>query len=200
MFTGLVKSVGIIKDISVSPQGMLVQLSTQLKSDWKLGDSIAVNGVCLTITKTSDDIIFCDISQETLNLTTIGDWRKGATVNLEPALKVGDELGGHWVAGHVDDKATVLEIEKGSNAFGTIFTFSVPNKLMKFIAPKGSIAIDGVSLTINQVDDANNSFSATIIPWTFNHTIFSDYKIDSQVNIEVDILARYSAKLMNNKI
>ena len=158
-----------------------------------LGASIACNGVCLTVTALGADWFEVDISAETVSKTTVGDWAAGTPVNLERALKVGDELGGHIVSGHVDGVAEIVATcdEGGS----TRFTFRAPEALAKFIAPKGSVALDGTSLTVNEVNGAE--FGVNIIPHTKSVTTWGDLGTGDRVNLEIDTLARYVARLQD---
>ncbi len=157
----------------------------------KLGASIACSGCCLTVIERGDDWFAVEVSAESLGLTTLGTWRPGTKINLEGSLKLGDELGGHLVSGHVDGLAKVIEItpENGS----TRWRFELPVALAKFVAPKGSIAINGVSLTVNEVDGV--CFGVNIIPHTAQHTNFATLAVGDDVNIEIDMLARYVARL-----
>lgn len=155
------------------------------------GSSIAVNGVCLTVIELADNTFTVDISAETLSCTTLADLSAGSHVNLEPALTPTTALGGHLVSGHVDGVGQVISITEEGRSIR--FGFSVPAKLAKYVAEKGSIAIDGVSLTVNNVADEH--FDVNIIPHTMEETRFGDYKVGSRVNLEADIIARYLDRL-----
>jgi riboflavin synthase len=156
------------------------------------GDSICVQGCCLTATELSADTFAADVSRETLKLTTLGDFKAGTPVNLEPALRAGDALGGHLVSGHVDGVAQVLSLS--ADARSTRVVIGVPPGLARYIAPKGSVAVDGVSLTINAVEAA--SFGVNLIPHTQSVTTLGRLAVGTRVNLEIDQVARYVARLL----
>lgn len=156
-----------------------------------LGASVSVNGVCLTATKCHDGRFEADVSAETLAVTTLGDLAEGARVNLEPALRVGDGVDGHWVAGHVDGVGRVLTLEPAARS--TRLRIELPVSLARYVARKGSIAVDGTSLTVNAVEGAH--FEVNVIPLTLELTVISEYRPGTAVNIEVDIIARYLERL-----
>lgn len=184
MFTGLVTGIGTVEAV----KGGRVTLALPKKfAAPALGASVACDGVCLTVVKKGKRFIKVDVSPETLKRTAIGQWKKGAPVNLEPALKVGDELGGHLVTGHVDGVATLKTItKKGAHS---VWEIGYPKALAPFIAEKGSVTLDGVSLTVNAVK--GDRFFVNIIPHTLKHTNFAAKKAGSAFNLEVDIVARY---------
>ena len=194
MFTGIISNIGEIKYIS-HPNDWELAISVQKKSQLddfdfdklKIGASIACSGICLTLKKNVDNILFFDVSDETASKTNFLNWKIGTIINLEKSLKVGDELGGHFVYGHVDTTSRIKNIEKINGSYKIIFILE--DKFMKYFSPKGSVSIDGVSLTVNEVFD--NTFSVNIIPHTWAYTSFINYKVDTVVNIEIDILARY---------
>ena len=192
MFTGLTNGFGSIKKISENDGQRIELLTNYDTSKINIGDSISCSGVCLTVTEITKDSFFVDISNETLLKTTIQFWRKGTPINFEKPIKMGDEFGGHIVSGHVDGVGSVTKIVTDNRSIK--LSFKVPNELMKFIAIKGSISIDGVSLTINQV--LKNLFSVNIIPFTSKNTTLGKLRINDKVNIEVDLLARYIQRLM----
>ncbi|OYV51145.1 MAG: riboflavin synthase [Acidocella sp. 35-58-6] len=199
MFTGLITGVGTVREVLPIGQGRDARfvIAVPPTNEWaainavKLGASIACSGCCLTVIERGDDWFAVEVSAESLGLTTLGTWRPGTKINLEGSLKLGDELGGHLVSGHVDGLAKVIEItpENGS----TRWRFELPVALAKFVAPKGSIAINGVSLTVNEVDGV--CFGVNIIPHTAQHTNFATLAVGDDVNIEIDMLARYVARL-----
>lgn len=194
MFTGIVTDLGEVRRV-VRGQGQdaLFHIGTQYDlSTVAIGASIAHNGVCLTIIETGPDYYVIQASDETLSKTTLGDWQVGTKVNLERACKVGDELGGHIVSGHVDGVARVVSIRPENESLR--FTFEAPAELAKFVAPKGSVALDGVSLTVNEVD--GRLFGINVIPHTQAVTTFGLYREGSRVNMEIDMLARYVARLL----
>ena len=195
MFTGIVTAVGTVREIE--PLGDTRDMRLVIEAPWAdtaaipVGASIACSGCCLTAVEVRPGRFSVDVSAETLANTTLGRWRPGTRINLERSLRVGDELGGHIVSGHVDGVAEALSAaaEHGS----TRWRFRVPDALARFIAPKGSVAIDGVSLTVNEVE--GSAFSVNIIPHTAAVTSFGSLRPGDGVNIEVDMLARYVARL-----
>ncbi|QIB35882.1 riboflavin synthase [Ancylobacter pratisalsi] len=192
MFTGIVTDIGTIR--TVVPRNDVRRLtiaSVYDPSSIELGASIACAGVCLTVVSTGTDSFDVEAAPETLAVTTAGSWGEGHRVNLERALKIGDELGGHIVQGHVDGVATVVAREDLGET--TRFTFEAPAELARFIAPKGSVTLDGTSLTVNEVDGAR--FTCLLIPHTLAHTSWGDVHPGGRVNIEVDMMARYAARL-----
>lgn len=193
MFTGIIQALGRITRIE--PRGGDVRLHIETGpldlSDVAPGDSIAVSGVCLTALEPSAQGFFADVSNETLGLTTLGDAVEGEVVNLEKALRLADRLGGHLVTGHVDGLAEVTAIE--ADARSQRWCFRVPSGLSRYIARKGSVCVDGVSLTVNAVD--GDEFEVNLIPHTQQVTTFSQRRVGDAVNIEVDLMARYAERL-----
>ena len=195
MFTGIVREVGRVRAVRQAGDTRLEITCARPAAEIALGASIACNGVCLTVVETGTDAgqdwFAVDASAETLAKTTLGAWREGTAVNLEPALRVGDELGGHIVSGHVDGVAEIAEIrpEGGSHRL----TLTAPAALAKYIAPKGSVALDGISLTVNEVEGAR--FGINIIPHTWDVTSLRDAGPGTKLNLEIDLLARYVARL-----
>ena len=202
MFTGIVTDIGEVKNLTPTAQGQLHRLRVGCHYDRATiadGASIACNGVCLTVVgsgieggKTWFDV---DAAAETLSMTTARDWTVGTKLNLERALKIGDELGGHIVAGHADGIASILARDDLPDM--ARFQLRTTRELARFIAPKGSVTLDGVSLTINSVDDV--AFSVLIIPHTLNVTTLGGWRPGGDVNIEVDLMARYAARLAEMK-
>jgi riboflavin synthase len=198
MFTGIVTDIGEVVAVEPRAQG-LVRLKIACSYDPKtiaIGASIACSGVCLTVVARGEEgkraWFAVDAAAETLRTTTVGGWQRGTRVNLERALKIGDELGGHIVAGHADGLATVIAREDLTDM--ARFTLRVPAGLAHFIATKGSVALDGVSLTVNEV--AGDTFSVLIIPHTLEATTLGRLGAGDAVNLEVDLMARYTARLM----
>jgi riboflavin synthase len=194
MFTGLVQDKATVK--SIDKREGLWRLSIQTGLDLSrvdMGASIACNGCCLTVIDKTDTAFDVEVSLETLDKTNIGAWEEGSAVNLEPSLKVGDELGGHLVTGHVDALAELVELTEEGESWKLVF--KVPQNLKQFVAPKGSICLDGISLTVNSVDD--DLFSVNIIPHTWNVTNLSSVKVGQSVNMEIDLIARYMARMMD---
>jgi riboflavin synthase len=199
MFTGIVTDLGEVREVEARAEG-LTRLAIACGYDpggIAIGASIACNGVCLTVVARDRDAnrarFAVDAAAETLRLTTVGRWRRGTRINLERALKVGDELGGHIVAGHVDGMATLTMRENLPDMARLVFR--LPTELARFVAAKGSVAIDGVSLTVNEVTDT--TFSVLIIPHTLAVTTLGALAVDDEVNVEVDLMARYAARLLD---
>ena len=196
MFSGIVQAVGAVKEINVNESGCSMTIATpnDFLADAQMGDSIAVQGVCLTVTGLGKDTFDADISNETLQCTTLGNKKPMDAVNLEPALTLATKLSGHLVSGHVDAIGAIKEINKDGDSVRLIV--ESPKELAKFIAQKGSICIDGISLTVNEVSDCQ--FAVNIIPHTFNHTTLNSVAVDSKVNLEVDMIARYLERLQSH--
>ena len=195
MFTGIITDLGRVRALTQKGD-LTARIGTGYDPDGiALGASIACNGVCLTVTATGHDAegawFEVDISAETVSKTNIADWDKGTPVNLERALKVGDELGGHIVSGHVDGVAELVEMHDEGDS--TRMTFDVPADLAGFIAPKGSVALNGTSLTVNEVEGTR--FGINVIPHTKEVTAWGQARVGDRVNLEIDTLARYVARL-----
>lgn len=195
MFTGIIEGVGRLATIDI--RGGDARLSIEAGSlpfdDVRLGESIAVNGVCLTVVAFNAKYFEADASNETLSLTTLGLLKPGALVNLERAMRPSDRLGGHLVSGHVDGVGKVLGITPDARA--QRWRFAAPQALLRYIAKKGSICVDGVSLTVNEVDD--EGFEVALIPHTVVHTAFAQAAIGDAVNLEIDLVARYVERLLS---
>ena len=195
MFTGIIKTKGAIA--RMEPKGGDLRLTiTAADLPWEqyeIGESIAVNGVCLTAVAFTDQGFVTDVSVETLEVTALKSLAEGASVNLEPALSLGERLGGHLVSGHVDCIGTIRSRE--ADARSIRLAIDIAPEYKQYVAKKGSICIDGVSLTVNEVSDA--TFEVNIIPHTAEVTIIGDYGVGDEVNIEVDLLARYLERLLN---
>ena len=194
MFTGIIQAVGRIADIDAGEQDIRLRIETGKLSlaDVSLGDSIATSGVCLTVTELPGDGFWADVSPETLALTSLGSKGIGDAVNLETSLTLSTPLGGHLVSGHVDGVGHIKQVMEDARFWRV--EVSAPDNLARYIAMKGSICVDGTSLTVNQVD--GSVFELTIIPQTWEETVFSDYVAGSPVNLEVDVIARYLERLM----
>ena len=194
MFTGIIQKIGRVE--SLQEKGGDVRLTLDCAglelNDSALGDSIAVNGVCLTAVEYTDNGFVADVSRETLAKTSLGQLRSGSPVNLEKALTLNTALGGHLVSGHVDGLGTLLNQRDDGRSI--CYQFSVPEELSRYIAEKGSVTVDGTSLTVNEVE--GNRFGVNIVPHTRANTVFQFYEINTQVNIEVDIIARYLERLL----
>ena len=193
MFTGIIEEVGIVQAVKLL--GNRAQIGVEaytVLEDLKIGDSIAVNGVCLTATEVSQKAFWADISRETLRVTNLGNLHQKSHVNLERALRASERFDGHLVQGHIDDIARILAIQKDGDTL--ILSVSVPESIRRYIVTKGSIAIDGISLTVNACDD--KYFTCTIIPHTVNQTTLRFRRVGDIVNLESDIIGRYVEKLM----
>lgn len=207
MFTGIIKHQGIIDGFESSKDGARIQVRTNplsglpleggedLIQKIKIGSSVAVNGVCLTAVEIGEDYFVADVMLQTLKMTNLGDYKVGRSVNLETSLCVGDELGGHFVYGHVDGVGEIESIKNEGDS--TLMQIRPPESLARYFAPQGSVAIDGISLTIARLE--NNSIVVSLIPETMNLTNLSDRKTGDRVNLEVDMFTKYLEKLMVNR-
>ncbi len=195
MFTGIITDIGQVRSIIRKPDIRLVIGTTFTMEDVALGASIACSGICLTVVDKGADWFAVDASLETAAKTTIGDWLQGTRINLERALKVGDELGGHIVSGHVDGVAQIRE--RFADGESWRYRIAVPDALAAYVAEKGSVALDGVSLTVNEVidDQQGTVFGINLIPHTIQNTTFNEKQPGDWLNMEVDMLARYVARL-----
>lgn len=193
MFTGIITDIGTIERVIPLDQGKRFRVKTGWDCETiDIGASIAHSGVCLTVVEKGADWFEVEAWEEALRLTTLGNWNKGQIVNLERSLKIGDEIGGHLVSGHVDGKAKVVAVQKEGDA--TRFTLDAPVPLAKFIAPKGSVALDGTSLTVNSV--AGNRFDVLLIAHSLAVTTWKNVKQDDELNLEIDTIARYAARIL----
>ena len=190
MFTGLVQDLGTVTAVDAGADGVRLNVSTSLAL--AEGDSIAVNGVCLTATRVGEEGFAADVMNESLRRSSLAEVRAGSTVNLELPLRPHDRLGGHFVQGHVDGVATVRDVRE--DGFARVVTFAVGDGLLRYIVEKGSIAVDGVSLTVSAIDDS--SFSVSLIPETLERTTLGGAQPGTPVNLEVDVLAKYVEKLI----
>lgn len=197
MFTGIIESIGNIGKIEKQSGDakLTIQVGQLDMSDVALGDSIACNGVCLTAIAFNDNSYTADVSGETLRLTTLGDLSVDSPVNLEKALTPTTRLGGHLVSGHVDGIGEIISIKKDSRSIQ--YQIKAPQELAHYIAKKGSICVDGVSLTVNEVSDS--IFDLNLVPHTLIETTASDYQVGTKVNLEVDLLARYLERLLTGQ-
>ena len=195
MFTGIIQSKGSIKGIFSSSDGARLKINTNTLdlSDTNVGDSIAVDGVCLTVTELTESSFTADVSNETLTCTTFSALKQGKNVNLERSLRVNQGIDGHLVSGHVDGIGAVISIEKDGDSVR--IKIEVQGDIIKYIAKKGSICINGVSLTVNSVE--NNFFDVNIVPHTLSATTLGDLSLQSNVNIEIDQIARYVERLLS---
>ena len=194
MFTGIISAMGHISNLQHCDGDVRLTIDSDSLGfvDVALGDSIACNGACLTVVELGESSFAADVSRETLRLTTIGTWQSGARINLEKAMQATDRFGGHIVSGHIDGMGEV--VERRSDARSEWFKIRAPRELAKYIAHKGSITVDGTSLTINRIDGTD--FELNIIPQTMSHTVIGNYQAGTPVNLEVDLVARYLERLL----
>ena len=200
MFTGIIETIGKVAALQASDGDLRLRIASSdivrgaglAKSEVALGDSIATNGVCLTVVDLPGDGFWADVSRETIAFTTVSQWKIGDRVNLEKALTPQARLGGHIVSGHVDGIGEV--IKRSDDARSIRFTVRAPNELAKYIAHKGSICVDGISLTVNAVNGAE--FELNIVPHTARVTVCGNYRVGTRVNLEVDVIARYLERLL----
>lgn len=196
MFTGLIEGIGIIKSVNRSGGDMSISVLPSFEmNDCRIGDSVAVNGVCLTVTHIQDQIIKMDVSRETIASSCMGFIRQGDSVNLERALRLSDRLGGHIVSGHVDGKGSIIKKTKIQGSW--LFRIGIEKSNAKYIVEKGSVAVDGISLTINHCRES--WFEVNIIPETARETNLMDRKVGEYVNIETDLIAKYIEKLIRKE-
>ena len=195
MFTGIVEDVGAVRALEKKDKGVLLGIGVRRidAGDLSLGESVAVNGVCLTVVSAGDGGFSVDASHETLSRTNLSGLQAGSGVNLERSLRAGDRMGGHIVTGHVDGVGIVRSITPVGES--RVFSFSIPAALAKYVVEKGSVAIDGVSLTVNSVK--GEEFSVNIIPYTLRETTFSEFRRGREVNIECDIIGKYVEKMLS---
>ncbi len=189
MFTGIIKDLGTIKSLKKESDNLVASIESKLK--FEVDDSVAVNGVCSTVTKTQGKTFTVEYIPETLKVTDISKWKQGDKVNLEPPLSLGDKLNGHFVQGHVDSTAKITNIENNE------FVISFPREFSKYIALKGSISVDGISLTISNL--SQNAFTVSLIPHTLKNTTLGFKKVGDLVNIEVDMISRYLKQLFDER-
>jgi riboflavin synthase len=194
MFTGIVEEIGTIDELKGSRNGarrFYIKCHVVLE-DLKIGDSLAVNGVCLTVVEKSKGSISVEAVEETIKKTTLGSYKPGDSLNLERAVRLTDRLGGHIVQGHVDATGKVVSIDR--LPMSRMYRFKIPRGLMKYIIPVGSIAVNGVSLTV--AEKLSESFRVAVIPHTFDNTCFKFLRVGSEVNIEIDMIAKYVESIM----
>lgn len=195
MFTGLIEDLGTLQEIRTGTDQARLTVATGLPmAELTLGESIAINGVCLTVTSFGDGAFCADVSPETLKCTSLGRLTRGSRVNLERALRLSDRLGGHLVTGHVDGLGRIVERRKDGNAW--FFKFQTDAAVCAFLVAKGSVTIDGISLTVNEVFE--DTFSLAIIPHTLSMTTLQDRKIGEEVNIETDLIGKYVARFLQD--
>ncbi|MBA0882717.1 riboflavin synthase [Flavobacterium undicola] len=196
MFTGIIETLGTIQEIKKEKDNIHITVNSSITSELKIDQSVAHNGICLTVVAINDTTYTVTAIDETIKKTNLGEWQEKDLVNLERAMKLGDRLDGHIVQGHVDQIGTCIAISETNGSW--LYTFEYDDKLNNLTIEKGSITINGVSLTV--VNSKKNQFSVAIIPYTHEHTNFKNFKIGSKINLEFDVIGKYVSKLYANKI
>ena len=196
MFTGIIESIGTVQEIKKEQDNLQITISSSITSELKIDQSVAHNGVCLTVVAISENSYCVTAIRETIEKTNLSDWEVGDIVNLERAMKLGDRLDGHIVQGHVDQTGICNAIKEANGSW--YYTFEYDATLHNITIEKGSITINGVSLTV--VNSNRNSFSVAIIPYTYEHTNFKTFKIGTRINLEFDVIGKYIARLHALKI
>lgn len=191
MFTGIIETLGVVKDIRKEEENLHITVSSTITNELKIDQSVSHNGVCLTVVAISGDDFTVTAIKESIDKTNIGDWKIGDTINLERAMKLGDRLDGHIVQGHVDQTGNCKSIEENSGSW--YYTFEYDANLNNITIEKGSITVNGVSLTV--VNSKKSEFSVAIIPYTHEHTNFKDFKAGTKINLEFDVIGKYVARL-----
>lgn len=195
MFTGIIETLGIIEEITKEEGNIHLKVASKLAHEVKIDQSVAHNGVCLTVVACDENSHVVTAIQETIDKTTLGTWQVGDVINLERAMKLGDRLDGHIVQGHVDQTGVCTSIEEANGSW--VFTFEYDANLMNITIEKGSITVNGTSLTV--VNSERNRFSVAIIPYTYEHTNFQTFKVGTKVNLEFDVIGKYVARLNSLK-
>jgi riboflavin synthase len=191
MFTGIIETLGIIKDIEKEGDNLHLTVSSSITNELKIDQSVAHNGVCLTVVAINNDEYKVTAIKETILKTNLSEWKVGGFVNLERAMRLGDRLDGHIVQGHVDQTGECISIEEANGSW--YFTFEYDSKLNNITIEKGSITVNGVSLTV--LNSKENQFSVAIIPYTYEHTNFNSFSVGSKVNLEFDVIGKYVTRL-----
>ena len=196
MFTGIIESLGVIRALKKDDDNLHITIATSLTNELKIDQSVAHNGVCLTVVGKNDNEYVVTAIRETLEKSNIGDWKVGNTINLERAMRLGDRLDGHIVQGHVDQTGSCKNIENANGSW--YYTFEYDEKPNNITIEKGSITVNGVSLTV--VNSQRNEFSVAIIPYTYEHTNFKNFEIGTKINLEFDVIGKYVARLNAYKL
>ncbi|HXF01301.1 MAG TPA: riboflavin synthase [Solirubrobacterales bacterium] len=192
MFTGIVREIGRVEELERSERGARLRIRAKLAAELGEGDSVSVSGACLTVASVTDGAFEADVGNQTLSVTTLGELEPGAPVNLELPLRVGDPLGGHLVQGHVDGTGEVMAAR--ADGFARRLRLAAPRELARFIVERGSVTVDGVSLTVSAL--ADDGFEVSLIPETLERTTLGELANGGQVNLEVDVIARYAERLV----
>jgi len=191
MFTGIIESLGAVKEVRKENDNLHLTISSSITNELKIDQSVSHNGICLTVVALNDDAYTVTAIRETIEKTNVGDWQTGDVVNLERALKLGDRLDGHIVQGHVDQTGICKSVENANGSW--YYTFEYDESWNNITIEKGSITVNGVSLTV--VNSKKNEFSVAIIPYTYEHTNFKNFKIGTKINLEFDVVGKYVARL-----
>ena len=195
MFTGIIETLGLIKEIKKENNNVHVTVQSDITNELKIDQSVAHNGVCLTVINIKDDLYTVTAIKETIDKTNLGDWQTNDLINLERAMKLGDRLDGHIVQGHVDQVGICKEIIEANGSW--YYTFQYDENLNNITIEKGSITVNGVSLTV--VNSKDNTFSVAIIPYTYEHTNFKNFIVGTKINLEFDVVGKYVSKLFSKK-
>ena len=195
MFTGIIETLGTIQEIKKDTNNIHVTINASITGELQIDQSVAHNGICLTVVAIGDDFYTVTAIDETIKKTNLADWKVGNSVNLERAMKLGDRLDGHIVQGHVDQTGTCIIAEQTDGSW--LYTFEYDEKLKNITIEKGSITVNGVSLTV--VNSQKNQFSVAIIPYTYEHTNFKNFVVGTKVNLEFDVIGKYISRLYANK-
>jgi riboflavin synthase len=195
MFTGIIETLGLIQEIKKENSNVHITMDTSITSELQIDQSIAHNGICLTVVAIKDNLYTVTAIHETIKKTNLADWKAGDSVNLERAMKLGDRLDGHIVQGHVDQIGTCITANQTDGSW--LYTFEFDEKLNNITIEKGSITVNGVSLTV--VNSKNNQFSVAIIPYTHEHTNFKTFEVGTKINLEFDVIGKYVSRLYANK-
>ena len=195
MFTGIIETLGVIQEIEKDKDNLHITLASSITEELKIDQSVAHNGICLTVVSINKSFYTVTAIGETIKKTTISHWQKGDPINLERAMKLGDRLDGHIVQGHVDQIGTCTTVKETNGSW--YYTFKYDESLHNITIEKGSITVNGVSLTV--VDSRKNEFSVAIIPYTFEHTTFKIFKVHTKVNLEFDVIGKYVSRLYANQ-
>ena len=196
MFTGIIETLGVIKEIEKEQDNLHITIDYIITKELKIDQSVAHNGICLTVVSIDDSLYKVTAIGETINKTCISNWKKGDLINLERAMKLGDRLDGHMVQGHVDQIAVCTEIQETNGSWS--YTFEYDSSLNNITIEKGSITVNGVSLTV--VNSKKNEFSVAIIPYTYEHTNFKKFKIGTRINLEFDVIGKYVSRLYSSNL
>jgi riboflavin synthase len=195
MFTGIIETLGVIQDIKREDTNLQITIESSITGELKIDQSVSHNGICLTVVAIKNSSYTVTAIDETIKKTTISEWRNGDIVNLERAMKLGDRLDGHIVQGHVDQIGNCISVEETNGSW--FYTFEYDQTIGNITIEKGSITVNGVSLTV--VNSKNNQFSVAIIPYTYEHTNFKTFEVNTKVNLEFDVIGKYVSKLFANK-